>query len=134
MATKAETYYYAIGRRKTASATVRLYRVAGESQVNGEAFAKFFPTNVQMVSLNKVFTTAQLEPKDYSFTVKVKGSGKASQLSAIKLGLARAMVKMDPALKKPLKTAGLMTRDPRMVERKKPGLHKARKAEQFSKR
>jgi small subunit ribosomal protein S9 len=144
MATQAETktttnpvkgtYHYAVGRRKTATATVRLYEVAGESTINGKPMAEYMPGKVNEFKLQGVLKSAELDPKQFFMTVKVSGSGKSAQLNAIQHGIARAITKMNPELKRLLKVAGFITRDPRMVERKKPGLHKARKAEQFSKR
>lgn len=133
-AKKLPKYHYALGRRKTAVATVRLFESAGESMVNDKQANEAFPGEYNQHLLTEPFKVADLDPKKFHVTVKVKGSGKSAQLGAVRHALARALVKMDENLKKPLKKAGLMTRDPRMVERKKPGLHKARKAEQFSKR
>lgn len=127
-------YFYALGRRKTATATVRLFKGKGESVVNEKSLSALYPHSYQQTQLLAPFTTLGLDPNDYHVTVKVTGSGSVSQLEAIRLGLARAIVVMDPTYKKALKQKGLMTRDPRMVERKKPGLRKARRAEQFSKR
>jgi small subunit ribosomal protein S9 len=125
-------YNYALGRRKTAVATVRLYQAAGESTVNGKKLEEFVPNPHQRQELLQPLTVAQLE--NVYFTAKVKGSGPMSQIDAIKLALARAVVSLNPEVKKSLKEEKLLTRDPRMVERKKPGLRKARRAEQYSKR
>jgi small subunit ribosomal protein S9 len=130
----AEKYTYTIGRRKTAHATVRLYKAKGESTINGKPVKDVYQREVSQKRFDRVFKTADLNPKDYYFTVKVAGSGVNAQLEAIQLGIARAIAKNDPDKKKQLKDAGFITRDPRMVERKKTGLRKARKAEQFSKR
>lgn len=127
-------YFYAIGRRKTATATVRLFHGAGESTVNGKPLTTLYAHKHEQDQMLAPLKAAGLNPVEYYITAKVKGSGHAGQLGAIKLGLARAIVEMDPTLKKSLKQEHLMTRDPRMVERKKPGLRKARRAEQFSKR
>jgi small subunit ribosomal protein S9 len=150
MATKAETtkveatkpapaaklakYHYALGRRKTAVATVRLFESAGVSTVNDKEFSVLYPHKHELDEVVEVFKAVELKFGDFHFTAKVKGSGPKSQLEAVKLGLARAVIEMDPTFKPTLKKFGLVTRDPRMVERKKPGLHKARRAEQFSKR
>jgi len=128
------TYHYAIGRRKTSTATVRMYAKAGASTINGKPLEEVLPSHTLQTQLLVPFITANLKPGDFHFTVKSKGGGVKGQLGAIRLAIARSLVKMDPDLKKPLKKQGLLTRDPRMVERKKPGLRKARKAEQFSKR
>ena len=127
-------YVYTLGRRKTSVATVRLYGTVGKSTVNERPLENYFPGKVELVRLKRVFEVAELDPKDYMFTVKAIGGGSNSQLEALMLGLARAIVKKYPEKKKQLKVAGLLTRDPRAVERKKPGLHKARKSEQYSKR
>lgn len=135
MATEATNkYYYALGRRKTAVATVRLYPGKGESTVNDKALNVYFPTSAEQVKLLRVFEAAELPVKDYYFTARVAGSGVNGQLEAIRHGLARAMSKMNPDLKTKVKKVGYITRDPRMVERKKPGLRKARRSEQYSKR
>ncbi len=127
-------YFYAVGRRKTASATVRVFPGKGDSTINDKPAKEVYSGKIEQGLLFQPFKAADLDIKEYHITAKVKGSGTSSQLDAIRLGISRALVVMNPELKKPLKAAGLMTRDPRMVERKKPGLHKARKAEQYSKR
>lgn len=134
MATTKDNYNYAIGRRKTARATLRLYPAAGENMVNDKALEAVYADASDQASLMRPFKVAGLDPKDFHFTIKSAGGGVKSQLGAMQLALARALVMLDPEHKKALKTVGLLTRDPRMVERKKPGLHKARKAEQYSKR
>ncbi len=127
-------YYYALGRRKTATATVRIFAEPGDSVINEKKVDEVYPHQHEQLKLELPFTTAELDPKQYHFTVKVKGSGQKAQLDAIQHAISRAIVVMDPTLKPSLKKEGLLTRDPRMVERKKPGLRKARRAEQFSKR
>lgn len=127
-------YFYALGRRKTASAMVRLYDEAGESQINGKPVEQVYPKEFQNSHIQEVFDAVGKNWKDFHFTAVVKGGGLNAQLEAIKLGLARAFVVMDSTLKPDLKKHGLLTRDPRMVERKKPGHQKARATEQFSKR
>lgn len=139
MATTAKTnkeskYYYSLGRRKTASATVRIFAEAGQSTINDKPVEELYPHDYEVEKLLKPFVIAELDPKKYYYTAKVRGSGKKGQLEAIQHAIARAIVVMDSTLKSPLKKEGLLTRDPRMVERKKPGLRKARRAEQFSKR
>lgn len=130
----AEKYTYTIGRRKTSVATLRLFRTPGNNTVNEKPLEVVYPHDYELTNLLAPFKAADLNEKEYSFTVKVTGGGKMSQLGAIKLALARAIAKLYPDKKKALKVEGLLTRDPRMVERKKPGLRKARKAEQYSKR
>ncbi len=130
----ADKYFYSIGRRKTSTATVRLFEDSGKSTINGKDLEKIYGDTVSMNRILEPFVVAELDPKKFYFTVVTKGGGTSSQIDAIKLGISRSIVKMDPDKKTLLKQAGLMTRDPRMVERKKTGLRKARKKEQFSKR
>lgn len=130
----ATEYTYTIGRRKTASATVRLYASEGVSEINGKPFEKFYVSALDKSKVLEPFKVADLKAKDFYFTSKVVGGGKSAQLEAIRLGIARAIVKLMPEKRVELKKQGLLKRDPRMVERKKTGLHKARKAEQYSKR
>lgn len=131
--TKTEKYFYAYGRRKTSVATVRLFSGSGESKVNEVELKQYFPLeNDRKVALLPLATTEKL--KDFYFTSKVKGGGKKSQREAVSHALARALVKFDQDLKPTLKKHSLLTRDDRMVERKKTGLVKARKAHQYSKR
>ncbi len=130
----AEKYIYTIGRRKTSVATVRLFNGNGKSTVNNKDFEKLYLSKAEQKMVTKPFVVADLDPKDYYFTSVANGGGKMSQLGAIVLGISRAIVKMDESKKPSLKKEGLLTRDPRMVERKKPGLRKARKTEQYSKR
>ncbi|MCA9385786.1 30S ribosomal protein S9 [Candidatus Dojkabacteria bacterium] len=126
-------YFYALGRRKTAVATVRLYEGNGKSTVNGMDLEKVYSSPSEKQQLEMPFEVTDTKGKFY-FTVKSSGGGISGQLGAIRLGIARALVKYDESLKSELKKKGLMTRDPRMVERKKTGLKKARRAPQFSKR
>ena len=122
-----------IGRRKTSVARVYLEPGKGTITINARDYKEYFPT----LPLQYIVHQAQeiINAKD-SFDVKVnvEGGGIKGQAEAIRLAIARALVEVDPTHKKPLKDAGLMTRDPRMVERKKPGQKKARKRFQFSKR
>ncbi len=130
---KPTSYFYAYGRRKTATATVRLFKGNEHSTVNNSDFKKYFPlTSDQKVVLDPLKTVEKV--KEMYFTSKVKGGGKKAQRGAISLAIARALVKMDESLKDPLKKKSLMTRDDRMVERKKTGRVKARKSPQYSKR
>ncbi len=134
MAENKNEYFYAIGRRKTATATVRLYEKQGESSVNDKPLQKVYGAEHLVNKLMLPFIALNLEPKKFFFTAKARGGGPSAQLEAIRLGLSRALIKLYPEKKKDLKNHGLTTRDPRMVERKKAGLRKARKAEQYSKR
>lgn len=131
--TKTEKYFYAYGRRKTSVATIRLFSGNGESKVNEVELKQYFPLESdRKVVLMPLAITEKL--KDFYFTSKVKGGGKKSQREAIRHALARALVVSDEDLKPALKKHSLMTRDDRMVDRKKTGLVKARKAHQYSKR
>ncbi len=130
---KSEKFYQAVGRRKEASAIVRLFGGEGESQVNGIPAAKYFATPASQARLAEPFRATGTEGKFY-FGAKVGGGGRAGQLDAVVLGIARALVVSDEKLRKPLRDAGLLTRDPREKERKKYFLKKARKRPQYSKR
>ncbi len=127
-------YLYAIGRRKTSKATIRLFEKSGTNTLNDKTFNELYPSRFEQKKLNEAFQLAELDPKEYSFTARASGGGHSSQLDAIVLALSRAISNKYPEKKKALKDAGLLTRDQRMVERKKPGLKKARKSEQYSKR
>lgn len=127
-------YIYKIGRRKTSTATVRLYKSAGKSTINSKEVEKLYPSISVQSQLEMPFVVAGLNPKDYHYTAKAQGGGKMSQVGAIVLGIARSIIEENPETKKELKNKGLLIRDPRMVERKKAGLRKARKSEQYSKR
>lgn len=129
-----DKYIYKIGRRKTSTASVRLFDGSGQSLVNGKDVEKVYPRETELKSLLRPFKVAELKSKDFHFTTKVKGGGVSSQKEAIVLALARAIDAKFPEKHTLLKKEGLLTRDSRMVERKKTGLRKARKAEQYSKR
>ena len=128
------TYFYANGKRKTSVATVRLYpQGQGEVSVNGMKLREWSDDE------NMVHTVMQPldilgAKKDVDVVIITAGGGKKAQAEAIRLGIARAFVKKDPSLREQLKSEGLMTRDSRVKERKKPGLRKARKSPQWSKR
>ena len=122
-----------IGRRKTSVARVYIEPGKGSITVNSRDYKEYFPT----LPLQYIVQQAQevINAKDgFDVKVNVDGGGIKGQAEAVRLAIARALVEMDPEHKKSLKAAGLMTRDPRMVERKKPGQKKARKRFQFSKR
>jgi small subunit ribosomal protein S9 len=123
----------ALGRRKAAVARVYLNNGKGSVTVNNVDYKAYFPVGTLQDKINQSFMLTGTEGK-YDVNVNVDGGGINGQAEAVRLGIARALVKLDPALKPALKEAGLMTRDPRMVERKKPGQKKARKRFQFSKR
>lgn len=131
MAKKPENY--GLGRRKTATAQVVLLTDTSDRTVNGIKFEEYFPTPAMQSSvLNPLATTDNNEK--YGFKAKVKGGGKQSQADAMKLAVARAIVRIEEGFRKQLKDTGALTRDPREKERKKFGLKRARRAPQFSKR
>lgn len=131
--TKSATYSLGIGRRKTATASVRVFAGKGQSTINGKPFAEYLARPDLHDAVLKGFKA--LGKKDeYHFEAEVSGSGQSAQAQAVGLGVARALLKTDESFRKPLRDVSALTRDARKVERKKPGLHKARKAIQWSKR
>jgi small subunit ribosomal protein S9 len=124
---------YGTGRRKTSVARVTLTEGNGKFIFNGKDFDQYFPSPSMKMTVNKPFKVVSLENK-FDIHVNVTGSGLSSQADAVSLGISRALIKLDPELRPKLKKAGLLTRDSRKVERKKYGLKKARRAEQFTKR
>tara|TARA_B100000674_G_scaffold66099_1_gene45699 strand:+ start:427 stop:813 length:387 start_codon:yes stop_codon:yes gene_type:complete len=122
-----------IGRRKSAVARIYLKEGNGQITINGKDQKEYFTLEQWLFKLNQPFALTDQEGK-FDVTVNVKGGGFTGQVEAIRLGISRALVKLDEESKPALKKEGLMTRDPRMVERKKPGQKKARKKFQFSKR
>lgn len=124
------------GRRKTAIARVFLWDKKGEFIVNDRSITDYFESNVDKAKWEKPFHAIGISHPEakYSASIKVSGSGKPSQMDAIILGISRALSKMDEEFDKVLRKQSFMTRDSRMVERKKPFLHKARKRPQYSKR
>ena len=124
---------YGTGRRKSSTARVFLRKGSGAITINGRAIDEFFGRETaRMIARQPLELTENTEKFDVVATVT--GGGTTGQAGAIRLGIARALVEYDDTLKSPLRRAGLMTRDAREVERKKVGLHKARRATQFSKR
>jgi len=127
-------YFEGIGRRKRSTARVRIYAGDKTSTINGKAINEFFGSRENAETIvQRPLIVVGLEKK-YYFTATVNGGGVTGQLEAIRLGLARALYKMDESLKPTLRKEGLVTRDPREVERKKYDHVKARKKPQFSKR
>ncbi len=122
-----------LGRRKTSVARVYLKKGEGKVTINKRDYKEFFPVSVLQSKVEQAFALTETTGQ-YDVTVNVAGGGINGQAEAIRLGISRALVKIDPEFKPALKAEGLMTRDPRMVERKKPGQPKARKKFQFSKR
>lgn len=129
--TEDKKYFYALGRRKSAIATVRLYEGNSESIFNNDSLKKL--SDQSRFVLTMPLRSLGLDEKMY-FTVKTQGGGVNAQIEAARLAIARAIIKFDPEFRKQLRTEGLLTRDSREVERKKTGLRKARKAPQYSKR
>ena len=121
------------GRRKTAIAAVRLTPGTGTITVNKSSFEDYFPVETQRTEVLVPFTVTKTEGT-FDVNVNVKGGGKSGQAGAVQLGIARALMVYDEQLRSLLRPAGVVTRDPRMVERKKYGQKKARKRFQFSKR
>ncbi len=126
-------YYEALGRRKEASARVRLFSGEGELVINDKPANEYFSRDVDMRTMLAPLKATGLDGT-YDVSVKVKGGGISGQAGAVSLGVARALLVADPELRKTLRQHGLLTRDPRAKERKKPGLKRARKAPQYTKR
>jgi small subunit ribosomal protein S9 len=127
-------YYEGLGRRKVATARVRL--LPGETNVfvvNNKPFEEYFVREIDKVAILTPLKVTGTEGH-FGLSVKVKGGGVTGQADAVKLGIARALLKADPDYRKQLRQHGLLTRDPRAKERKKPGLKRARKAPQYTKR
>jgi small subunit ribosomal protein S9 len=129
----APAQYQGTGKRKTSVARVILRPGAGGTWVNGRSIEEYFPRAVHRTVATAPLRMAGLEGQ-YDLRVRVHGGGPSGQAGAVRHGIARALVEVNPELRVPLKRAGFLTRDARVVERKKAGLHKARKAPQFSKR
>lgn len=127
-------YLYAVGRRKSATSRVRYYKKGeGKFLINEKEVKDYFPTeSLQKLVLTPLEKTRQ--KLEGNITIKVQGGGKKGQAESVRHGLARILVLLDEKHKKILKKAGLLTRDARIKERKKPGLKKARRAPQWSKR
>jgi small subunit ribosomal protein S9 len=129
----AEQYHAAVGRRKEASARVKLEPGKGDFIINGKSAIDYLGNEKMISRVLKPLESLSLVGK-YNISVKVNGGGKTGQAEAIRHGISRALVKEDEAVKPGLRKLGFITRDPRAKERKKPGLKRARKAPQFSKR
>lgn len=124
---------YGTGRRKTAAARVFLRPGTGKVTVNGRSLENFFPNAVLRMMVYQPLVLSELEGK-FDLLVTVAGGGSAGQASAIRMGVSRALLQYNEQLKSMLRGAGLLTRDPRMKERKKPGQKGARRRFQYSKR
>uniref|UniRef100_A0A832DUQ0 Small ribosomal subunit protein uS9 n=1 Tax=candidate division WWE3 bacterium TaxID=2053526 RepID=A0A832DUQ0_UNCKA len=126
-------YQEAIGRRKESTAIVRLMEGNGESTINGKPVTSYFSSAAAQARYEGPFRVTGTQGKFFG-TIKVSGGGKSGQVDAVVLGIARALVSLDEKFRKPLRDAGLLTRNPREKERKKYFLKKARKRPQYSKR
>lgn len=126
-------YYYGTGRRKSSVARVRLYAGTGKITINGRDIDDYFGLDTLKLIVRQPMMVTDTMGK-YDIVATVVGGGVSGQAGAVRHGLARALVKADENMKPALKKAGLLTRDPRMKERKKYGLKAARRAPQFSKR
>jgi len=126
-------YTYAVGRRKTASAQVRLFEGKKDNTINGKAASEYITRSDLFDVLYAPFKLCGVKD-EFHFDVKVSGSGVSAQAWAIRFAISRALAEKNEKFRSVLKEAGFLTRDARKVERKKPGRHKARKAIQWSKR
>jgi small subunit ribosomal protein S9 len=129
----ASNTFYATGRRKTSSARVYLTKGKGKISVNDRSLEDYFGREVAQMLVKQPLKLLDLDEK-VDLKIMVKGGGSFGQAGAIRHGISRALLEFDEELRPQLKQAGFLTRDPRKVERKKPGLKKARKREQYSKR
>jgi len=129
-----EKYFQAVGRRKTTTAEVKLFlNDGGKILINGKDLKEYFPSFFLQKIVFSPLELVKCQNK-FKILVKVKGGGKISQAEAVRHGIARALVNFNPDFRKKLKKAGFLKRDPRMKERKKPGLKRARRAPQWQKR
>ena len=127
-------YYEGIGRRKAATARVRIMSGSGTFVINEKSLEEYFPTERDTKTVTDPLSVITGNRSDYDISVLVKGGGVIGQASSVRLGLARAILKMDPELRTVLSQAGYLSRDARIKERKKPGLKGARKAPTYTKR
>jgi small subunit ribosomal protein S9 len=127
-------YYEGLGRRKTATARVRLHADgSGQLLVNGQPYQEYFNREVDWTNLVMPLKLTRTEAQ-FDVTVLVEGGGITGQSEAVRMGISRALLKVDPEFRSLLRKAGILTRDAREKERKKPGLKRARKAPQYTKR
>ena len=126
-------YVEAIGRRKTSSARVRLFAGTGEIVVNDKPMEVYFGRALDQMILRQPLNATNTGAS-FNISVHVAGGGESGQAAAVRMGIARALAASDPAMRPVLKSAGFLTRDARAKERKKPGLKRARKAPQYTKR
>jgi small subunit ribosomal protein S9 len=127
-------YYEGIGRRKEATARVRVMSGTGKFTINEKPLDAYFPREGDMEAILAPFTVSGQDRVTFDVTVKVEGGGVTGQTDSVQLGLSRALAKINAEFVPMLRKAGLMTRDPRIKERKKPGLKRARKAPTYTKR
>jgi len=128
-----QQYYYGLGRRKCAIARVRLYPGEGNVVVNGLPGNQYFGREVLDIIVQQPLRATDTAA-NFNVVASVEGGGKAGQAGAVRLGIARALLVFDETHRRALRAQGLLTRDPRAKERKKPGLKRARKAPQYTKR
>jgi small subunit ribosomal protein S9 len=131
--TTQQQYFYGLGRRKCAIAQVRLYPGEGEIMVNGKTAREYFGRETLDILVKQPLVATDAGGR-FNAVVKVIGGGPSGQAGAVRLGIARALVVSDEANRVALRAGGLLTRDARVKERKKPGLKRARKAPQYTKR
>jgi small subunit ribosomal protein S9 len=135
MATATNNYFYALGRRKSATARVRLTNKKGSFIINDKPATEYFAGSKYLLNdLMQAFNSLELDPENFTVSVKVNGGGHASQVDAIRLGIAKALTEINEDFRSTLRKADLLGRDPREKERKKFGLKGARKKRQFTKR
>jgi small subunit ribosomal protein S9 len=133
--TNSKPYVYSVGKRKTAIAIVKLFpKGKGEFLINGREFKEYFPVGQDVANFLAPFKTAEVSDKSYDLEIKLVGGGVSAGAEACRHGISRALVKEDETRRGALKKAGFMTRDSRKKERNKPGLKRARRAPQWSKR
>jgi small subunit ribosomal protein S9 len=133
MAQAQNTQKYGTGRRKTATARVFIKPGKGDIRINDRTVEQYFGRETSRMMVRQALEVVE-SPNRFDILVTVEGGGPTGQAGAIRHGIARALIQYDEAMRVPLRAAGLVTRDARKVERKKVGLHKARRAPQYSKR
>lgn len=133
LAAPGEQYFYGTGRRKCAVARVRLYPGSGTMVINGKPFQDVFTRQIHQNKVRQPLATTETESR-FNVQAKIAGGGVSAWADALAHGIARALIAFDEGLRPSLRRAGLLTRDPRVKERKKPGLKRARKAPQYTKR
>ncbi len=130
----AVTYYEGVGRRKTSTARVRIMPGTGNFTINEKPAKEYFPRLGDVESILAPLNMAEENLNNLDISVVVKGGGVSGQAGAVQLGIARALLKLNPDLRASLRQSGFLTRDARIKERKKPGLKRARKAPTYTKR